>query len=122
MFRYLFLVITAGMLTVCAPQGPDMSNVSAPDGVPSVTGEPTDERRVQFACDDGNTIEMRFFPLQGVGVLVRDGTNMELQQQISASGFIYSNGPNTVRGKGDELQLEIGRRAPIVCQALPDGA
>lgn len=84
----------------------------------AAVGEATGERRVQFSCDDGNTIEMRFFPLQGVGVLVRDGATMELQQQVSASGFIYSNGPTTVRGKGDELRLEIGRRVPIVCQAI----
>jgi membrane-bound inhibitor of C-type lysozyme len=80
-------------------------------------GEPTGQRRVQFACDNGQAIEMRFFPLQGVGVLVRDGQTMELQQQPAASGFVYSNGPTTVRGKGDELALEIGRMRPIACRA-----
>jgi membrane-bound inhibitor of C-type lysozyme len=60
---------------------------------------------------------MRFFPEQGVGVLVRGGQTIELQQQPAASGFIYSNGPNTVRGKGDELRLEIGRMAAITCRS-----
>lgn len=54
---------------------------------------------------------MRFFPLQGVGVPVRNGEPVELQEQRAASGFIYSNGPNTVRGKGSELFIEIGRLA-----------
>jgi membrane-bound inhibitor of C-type lysozyme len=80
-------------------------------------GEPTGQRRVSFTCEHGQAIEMRFFPLQGVGVLVRDGQTMELQQQPAASGFVYSNGPNTVRGKGDELTLEIGRMRPISCRA-----
>lgn len=76
-------------------------------------------RRVHFACDNGEDIEMRFFPAEGVAVLVRGGHTMELQQQPSASGFVYSNGPNTVRGKGDALRVEIGRRVPIHCQARP---
>lgn len=60
---------------------------------------------------------MRFFPLQGVGVLVRNGKPMEMQQQPAASGFIYSNPPTTVRGKGNELTIEVGGMVPIQCQA-----
>ncbi len=85
---------------------------------PSPQGEATGERRVRFACANGEEIEMRFFPLQGVGVLVRHGQPVELQQMPSASGFLYSNGPITVRGKGDDLRMEIGRMAPIACRPL----
>jgi membrane-bound inhibitor of C-type lysozyme len=109
-------LVTAWLVaSMVACTAADRSQAGA--GEAASVGEPTGERRAQFSCDDGNTIEMRFFPLQGVGVLVRDGATMELQQQVSASGFVYSNGPTTVRGKGDELRLEIGRRVPIVCQA-----
>ena len=80
--------------------------------------EPTGETRATYQCDDGNSVEMRFFPLQGVGVLVRPGQPMELQQVPAASGFRYSNGPHTVRGKGSELIIEIGRMAPIRCEGL----
>ena len=54
-------------------------------------------RSVTFGCDNGEQMEMRFFPAQGVAVLVRHGNPIELQQQRAASGFVYSNGPNTVR-------------------------
>ena len=81
-------------------------------------GEPTNEIRTRFSCNDGDEVEMRFFNLQGVGVLVRHGETIELQQEPAASGFKYSNGPTTVRGKGDALTLEIGRMMPIECQAL----
>jgi membrane-bound inhibitor of C-type lysozyme len=85
---------------------------------PSVhQGEPTGERRVQYICDNGEHVERRLFPLQGVGVLVRNDKPMELQQQPAASGFRYTNGPNTVRGKGGELSVEIGRMVPIRCMA-----
>lgn len=80
--------------------------------------EPTTEHLATYACDHGETLEIRFFPLQGVGVLVRHGKTMELQQQVSGSGFIYSNGPNTVRGKGDELIVEIGRMVPFKCRVV----
>lgn len=83
----------------------------------SSRGEPTGERRVRFVCTNGEEVEMRFFPAQGVGVLVRNGKPMELQQQPSGSGFLYSNGPNTVRGKGDEIMIEIGRMVPLKCTA-----
>ena len=80
-------------------------------------GESTGERRVRFTCTNGEDLEMRFFPAQGVAVLVRGGETVELQQQPSGSGFWYSNGPNTVRGKGREITVEIGRMAPFTCTA-----
>ncbi|MGE5621895.1 MAG: MliC family protein [Bacillota bacterium] len=42
---------------------------------------------------------------------------LELRQQISGSGFIYSDGSTVVRGKGDELTVEAGRMAPVRCVA-----
>ena len=78
---------------------------------------PTPQTRVQFRCANGEDVEMRFFPEQGVAVLVRAGETLELQQQPSASGFIYGGGPVTVRGKGSELRIEVGRMVPILCQA-----
>jgi len=79
---------------------------------------PEDEvRRVMFDCANGEQLEMRFFPARAVALLMRNGETIELQQQISGSGFIYSNGPTTVRGKGRELTVEIGRVGPIRCTA-----
>lgn len=87
--------------------------------VSSSAGEMPTETRVSFSCVNGERLEMRFFPLQGIAVLMRNGDRLELQQQVSASGFIYSNGPTTVRGKGDEISVEIGRMMPIICHAAP---
>jgi membrane-bound inhibitor of C-type lysozyme len=111
----LTLAATIFGLIACSPDNPP-AEVTTDAGL--VAGS-EDEIRVLFACDDGQTVEMRFFPMQDLALMTRDGTTLELPQQVSASGFIYSNGPNTVRGKGDELTVEIGRRAPIQCQALP---
>lgn len=75
------------------------------------------EREVAFICDNGETLSVRFFTAEGIAVLVRNGKSIELQQQPSGSGFIYSNGPNAIRGKGNNLAVEIGRMAPIQCKA-----
>lgn len=85
-------------------------------GCASTQGQSTGERRVTFDCSQGEEIEMRFLP-QGVAVLVHKDTTLELQQRPSASGFIYSDGPNTVRGKGNDLTVEIGRMMPLKCRA-----
>lgn len=89
---------------------------------PAHPGEPTGERRVRYVCGNGEEVEMRFFLLQGVGVLVHRGKPMELQQQPTASGFLYSNGSNTVSGKETELIIEVGGMVPIQCQARYDRA
>lgn len=74
---------------------------------------------VAFSCANGESVSVRFFPDEERAVLSRHGQDIELAQQRSASGFIYSNGPNTIRGKGDALTIEIGRMVPIQCQATP---
>lgn len=70
-----------------------------------------------YQCQpDNKEVEVRYFPTQGVAVLVLDGQNHELHDHVTASGFWYTNGKYTVRGKGHEIRLEIGRMAPIQCQ------
>ncbi len=75
------------------------------------------EHDVAFSCTNGESISVRFSPTKHTAILTRHGNNIELQQQPSGSGFIYSNGPNTIRGKGNELTVEIGRMVPIHCKA-----
>lgn len=75
------------------------------------------DRQVAFTCTRDESLSVKFFPAQGVAVLVRNSDSIELQQQPSGSGYIYSNGPITIRGKGDDLTVEIGRMAPLQCKA-----
>lgn len=84
---------------------------------PPVDDPAPNGRDVAFACTDGQELSVRFFLAQGRAVLMRQGQSIELQQQPSGSGFIYSNGPNTIRGKGVELTVGIGRMVPIQCWA-----
>lgn len=86
-------------------------------GSTATQNKPSQYREVSFFCTNQESLAVRFFTDQSVAVLVRHGQNIELHQQPSGSGFIYSNGPNTIRGKGDDLTVEIGRMVPIQCTA-----
>ena len=74
-------------------------------------------RTVAFSCTNGESLSVRFIRDRNMAILTRNGESIELSQQPSGSGFIYSNGPNTIRGKGDDLTVEIGRMVPIQCKA-----
>ena len=76
---------------------------------------PSPDYDVAFTCVNGESLRVQFYTEQEVAVLLRHSDEITLPQQKSASGFIYSNGPNTIRGKGDNLTVEIGRMMPIEC-------
>lgn len=93
-------------------QRAQMDAAAAAAGVPA-----TPQTRTSFACDNGETVEVRFFPEQGIAVLVRGGQNTELQGEPVASGFKYSNGQTTITGKGDAIELNVGMMATAKCTA-----
>ena len=75
-------------------------------------------RTVDFECDGGEVISVRFLPAASAAVLVRGGDEVRLQQQPAASGFLYLHGATAIRGKGNGLVVEIGRRVPLRCTAV----
>jgi membrane-bound inhibitor of C-type lysozyme len=98
------VVAVALIIAACSPAPPKSS--------------PSTENRVRFSCANGEEIEVVFQADGGSATLTRGGTTEQLPQQVVASGFLYSNGRIGIRGKGRELQLEIGRMAPIPCAAI----
>jgi membrane-bound inhibitor of C-type lysozyme len=73
--------------------------------------------RVRFLCDNAETVEIQFLPDRGIALFDSgNGQNpVELPQQPAASGFHYTNGRITVRGKGDEIRVEIGGGPSLRC-------
>jgi membrane-bound inhibitor of C-type lysozyme len=100
MVRYAWIAVLAATAVGCAARESD--------------GE---VREVSYLCANGDSVSVRFDPERDVAVLNRHGAAIELQQQPSGSGFHYSSGPNTIRGHGNSLRLEIGRMVPIECEA-----
>lgn len=75
-------------------------------------------REVRFECENGESVHVNFHTKEERAVLHYGGQATELTQQRTGSGFYYTNARTGIRGKGDELLLEIGRRAPIRCRAV----
>ncbi len=122
-FAILTFSVAALILSACSiQQQPVIQEATTTQTAPQKTklrikGH-TEVSIVMYQCEqDIGQIEVRFFPHHGVAVLVLEEVTHEMQEQRAASGFWYSNGKYTIRGKGTDAWLEIGRRAPIDCQA-----
>lgn len=72
---------------------------------------------VSYDCERGEPISVRYYTEQELAELTLGDDVLSLPQQRTASGFHYTNGRTGIRGKGDEIMLEIGRMAPIRCTA-----
>ncbi len=72
---------------------------------------------VAYECERGAPVSVRYFTDQELAELTLGDDVLRLPQQRTASGFHYTNGRTGIRGKGDEIMLEIGRMAPIRCTA-----
>lgn len=86
-----------------AEQRAEMAAEAAKAGV-----QPVHQIRGDWRCDNDETIELRFFPDQGVAVMVRDGQNIEMQSEPVAAGYKYSSGPTSIEGRGDALTMTTG--------------
>ena len=97
------------LLSGCASQPDQSQALDAPAG----------RNSLQFACVNGEKVEMQFDAEQGRGVLLRGGWAVTLLQQAAESGYAYTNGPTTVQGNGREMTIQIGHLAPIWCRSRP---
>lgn len=80
--------------------------------MPRASAAPT----VVYQCEDVVRLSVRFESDQA-RVSLPDGAVLSLPQQRAASGFWYSSGLHTLRGKGDEAEWTVGRRMPMACRA-----
>jgi hypothetical protein len=115
--RAPLLAALGGSLLVAACATP--SPPPPPPPPPPPVAPPSAEMRVNYTCTNGEQVSVRYFPQQGVGVLVRGGQNTELQQQSSPPGFLYV-GPSTVlRVQEDRMRMTmtIGNMAATNCTA-----
>ncbi len=108
--RLAEIALLALLLAGCAPLA------SAPPA--RGAGEATGLRTVFYRCDDGERIEVRFFALQGVAVLVRDGRTLELQQVPAGSGFAYEGAAVRLQGQGEALTLSTPVMPSLACRVL----
>ncbi|BAO83723.1 glucan-binding domain protein, YG repeat [Serpentinimonas maccroryi] len=79
---------------------------------------PTPMQRAHFACADGLRVEWRYFPLQGVAVLVRAGRNHELHPPPGGSAGVFAQPGLEVQLGAESLRIHLGAGPSIDCQRV----
>tara|TARA_R110001583_G_scaffold156201_2_gene307916 strand:+ start:285 stop:872 length:588 start_codon:yes stop_codon:yes gene_type:complete len=108
----LVISFIAGGLMACSPQ--DQQDTKQQKSAE----EAGKSSQIIFECERNEAITVRFFTDSDRAVMTRNNEDIELKQARTASGFLYSNGLNSIRGKGDDLSVQIGRMSPINCRAM----
>ena len=108
MLRCVFICMIIGLVGVAC---------SCVD-IPAVNSESNSEFNDEsYLCDRGTEIiQVRFYLNKDVAVLTRKQQILELTREPAASGFLYAMGSTTMRGKGEDLTLTIGRMVPLQCK------
>lgn len=100
--------------------------------------KPTVVKNIHYECDRGSSLNVTFtekgvttvhggrnsmpkYEVKKVAanVTLSDNTLITLPMQKAASGFMYSNGKFTLRGKGDEAMWSVGRMLAEHCEVKP---
>jgi membrane-bound inhibitor of C-type lysozyme len=80
-----------------------------------ITDDISKVSKATFICTDGQLLSVHIIHNKSTAILVQNGKSIELQQKPTGSGFMYSSGANSIRGKGNNLTVEIGRETPLHC-------
>ena len=116
MNRLLLPLLMASLLAACAAPAPSSSPASAP--VSSSVSAPASIITVNYVCDGGSTLRVRFDNAAGMAYVSQpDGVELRLPQQRAASGIWYATPQHELRGKGDAATWTVGRRMPMQCKA-----
>jgi hypothetical protein len=79
---------------------------------------PTPMTLTALGCEDGSTRTLRYFPEQGIAILMPEGEGKELQAEPVASGVRYAGADIEVRGKGTSYMIKVGDGEPLACTAV----
>jgi membrane-bound inhibitor of C-type lysozyme len=112
MNQFLFILFLIVGLQACTPE----TRVEDDAEIQSDSAELYTQ--VLFECVDNLPVTVRFYKRSERAVMIRNNDEIELKQIPTASGFSYTNGPYSIRGKGDDLVLNIGRMSGINCLAM----
>jgi membrane-bound inhibitor of C-type lysozyme len=112
MITVLLMPLLIVGLQACSPK------TSEEDQAKMQAKEADQYTQVLFECVGNDPVTVRFYKDSERAVMIRNNENIELEQEPTASGFSYTNGPNSIRGKGDDLVVQIGRMAAINCHAM----
>ncbi len=91
------------------------ARVAAAEPPPGMRPAPMVE--TALSCADGSMRTLRYFPEQGIAILLPEGRGKELQMEPVASGVRYAGYGIEVSGKGTSYMITMGDSAPLACTA-----
>lgn len=116
MKKKLLVIIYSGFLLSCSETSSyfnsDTNNKSK---------HATTTKRVKYTCDRNTTLSVNFTSTTGEeskNIAIINGFGDQaiiLANQETKSGFLYSNGRYTLRGKETQASWTVGRMAPVKC-------
>ena len=75
-------------------------------------------KKVEYSCKNNRKLTVSYTSANDEAIAIINGQHRQpiiLPAKPTASGFLYSNGKHTLRGKAGDLQWTIGRMMPIKC-------
>jgi hypothetical protein len=96
----LLLTIAGGLLAACATPAPPPPPPPPP---PPMMPPPPPQTIVTYSCTNGEQLEVRYFPNQGVASVTRGGKSMELQQQ----GELFVGPGVIIRPQQDRMRITV---------------
>ncbi len=116
MNKQILIIATSAFLLSCANIRPH-TTINKTD----INAQQTNTTNVKYTCTRNTKLSVNFTSKndeieQTVAIINGYGEqSITLPNKTVASGFLYSNGKYTLRGKGDKASWTVGRMASFQC-------
>lgn len=116
MNKQILIIATSAFLLSCADIRPQTTTNKT-----DINAQQTNTTNVKYTCTRNTKLSVNFTSKndeieQTVAIINGYGEqSITLPNKTVASGFLYSNGKYTLRGKGDKASWTVGRMASFQC-------
>jgi membrane-bound inhibitor of C-type lysozyme len=116
MKKRLLLIIVCGFLLSCAETASSITTNKI-----AVNAQQTNTENVKYTCNRDTTLSVSFTAPESESnkkITIINGFGKQaiiLPNVAVASGFLYSNGKYSLRGKGKQASWTVGRMVPFRC-------
>jgi membrane-bound inhibitor of C-type lysozyme len=116
MKKRLLVIIVSGFLLSCAETSSSITTNKI-----AINAQQTNTENVKYTCNRNTTLSVNFTAASSesdkkIAIINGIGKQAIIIPNVAvASGFLYSNGKYSLRGKGKQAIWTIGRMAPFRC-------
>lgn len=116
MNKQILIIATSVFLLSCAETRSHITTNKT-----DINAQQTNPKNDRYTCSRNTNLSVNFTSTSNEGdkkIAIINGYGKQsiiLPNKTVASGFLYSNGKYTLRGKGDKATWTVGRMAPFQC-------